>query len=701
MGLRDASIKRLYFLDSEHPYYFYQEIYNSSKNILIALGYFSGSAFGLGIDGLLNFVKNGEKIKILCNDKLFKPDLDAIREGYEFREDRKIKIDDFFALINEADSYEKFGFKCLSYLIALDRLDIKILRSSGLVHFKIGVAIDENDDMISFEGSVNYTISGLMHNNEQLHTTCSWKDDEDYEFVDSIYKKINRLWGKKNKDFEVIDGELLKNFLNNTFPVRDLNDLYVEFETLKNDILRNTLCLRNNPQLNRAVFFKFPEEYKIRDYQFEAIKNWEKNNYKSLFAMATGTGKTLTALFAVNSLSFSLPDLTYILIIVPLRDLIDQWDADLKSIFDGSVIKIHGGNRRWLDELKSIKIRNFSGRNPSVIICTYQSYAKHKDTIISQLFLHKSLIIADEVHRFGSEGLRSLLPEEIKYRIGLSATPKREYDEEGTNVIFDYFCEHNDPFVVDIKKAIEMEVLCPYFYYPIFVELTEKELREYSTISERIRRIIISSEDIKKNNLENKSLTLLLKRRHRIIEQAENKISAFRDLIENLEKSKNSVHKAIVYVPEGTNDGEELINHYSRILWHEFQISNSKYVQGANKQLLDDFKNDLIRVLVAKKRLDEGVNIPQIRKAFFISSSTAEREFVQRRGRVLRKAEGKDYAEIFDFLVVPPKYFDIQLLDSDIKSIIKNELKRAESFASNAKNKYKALRLIEKEFDYL
>jgi superfamily II DNA or RNA helicase len=311
------------------------------------------------------------------------------------------------------------------------------------------------------------------------------------------------------------------------------------------------------------------------------------------------------------------------------------------------------------------------------------------------------LIIADEVHRFGSEGLRELLPEGIKYRIGLSATPKREFDEEGTAAIFDYFCEHNEPFVIDIKQAIELEILCPYNYYPIFVELTEEELREYSTLSERIRRVMITSKDSKQNKSEKKSLTLLLKRRHRIIEQAENKISAFREQIEYLKNSESSIHKAIVYVPEGTSDGEELINHYSRILWHEFQIPNSKYVQGAKKQLLDDFKNGFIRVLLAKKRLDEGVNIPQIRQAFFISSSTVEREFVQRRGRILRKAEDKEYAEIFDFLVVPPKYFDIQLLDSDIKSIVKNELKRAESFALNAKNKYKALRLIEKEYDNL
>lgn len=694
MNLREATIKRLYFLDADHPYEFYRELYRCSSEIIIALGYFSGSAFGLGAEGLLDFLKREGTIKILCNDKLYKPDIDAITAGYDLKNHKNITLADIEELFNNIDEFEQFGFKCLSFLIAASRLEIKILRSTGLVHFKIGVASDSKGNNISFEGSVNYTISGLIHNNEQLHITKSWNNSEDSSFVQDIKSKISILWEGKNNNFEVIDGETIKDLISEHFPPRDITELETEYLLLEKKLAEIRNSIINLNEKKGVLFFNFPSSYKPRDYQIEAINNWEKHNFKTLFAMATGTGKTLTALFAINTLYFNKPNLTFILIVVPLKDLVNQWFKDIEPYFNGDIIRISSGNPNWFDQLRSAKIKNVGMHSPTVIVCTYQSYGLHNKRILDQLQNKRTIIIADEVHRFGSESLKALLPNDIDYRIGLSATPEREFDAEGTEAIYNYFCPHDDPFVMTIKDAIDREILCPYYYHPILVNLTDGELADYCMLTEKIRKLSRNDDDKISKSKPNETLTLLLKKRHRIIEQAYNKLNSFIELLDQLHKEGKTIEKAIVYVPEGKKEGKELINEYSHVLWKTYGIMTSKYVQGSKSKLLDNFRKGYTKVLVAKKRLDEGVDIPEVKQAFFIASSTVQREFVQRRGRILRKSKNKDYAEIFDFLIVPPSNYDIQISEHDVESIKKGELKRAKHFAENALNKYDALQKL-------
>ncbi len=694
MNLQNANIKTIYFLDTYRPYEFYDELYRNSLKITFALGYFSSSAFNIGVEGILSFINNGGYLRILCNDKLFQQDINAITDGYSLRETSSITIDAVQKLFAGLDEYNTFGFKCISLLIALNRLDIKILQADALVHFKIGYAEDGLGNTISFDGSVNYTISGLLFNNEQLHTTKSWNNDCDNTTVKHIQEKIDNLWNEKYPEYTTISGDKLKELILEQFPVRDSSELNNEFAILKKHYL-SVLEIENNLIDMAPSFFSIPKSVKPFEHQLAAIINWENHNYQTIFAMATGTGKTLAAIFAINNVEFS-KKITSILIIVPLIDLISQWKEDLERFYNGRIVNIEGTSS-WEKELINFSLQNIYNNEKLIIIATYASYSKKQKEILSYLDIKKTIIVADEVHRFGSLNLLTKLPLEIRYRIGLSATPEREYDIDGTDAIFDYFCPHKDPFIITIEDAIRLKLLCEYNYYPQFVELTDSEIEEYASLSVKIRQL--SASQVNKHHERKKekdeTIELLLKKRHRIIEQARNKLIAFQNLIEELVRTSHPIKNAVMYVPEGMQDDKSVIDEYTKVLWDIAHVRIAKYTQNASKQILEDFKEGRIDVLAAKKRLDEGINIPAITQAFFISSSTVEREFVQRRGRILRKTQTEKIAEIFDFLVIPSRDSDLSINDADIKSMKSGEIKRANIFVENAKNHFEAKRKID------
>lgn len=302
--------------------------------------------------------------------------------------------------------------------------------------------------------------------------------------------------------------------------------------------------------------------------------------------------------------------------------------------------------------------------------------------------LDKTLIIADEVHKFGAETYSKKLPEKIKYRIGLSATPKRPYDNKGTKAIFDYFCPSEKPYEFPIEKAINADMLCHYEYHPEIVALTDFEMEDYERISEKVSRLsAIVNNSPHADREDEQKLEQLLKERHRIIERAENKKEVFLEIMQKeICKYKD---KTIVFCPDGTDkDGNDFLETYKTELWKQFLskgkiVRMSEYIQGTKREIIEGFTAGAIDILFAKQRLNEGIDIPAAKRAFFIASSTSEREFIQRRGRVLRKSPetNKKLAEIFDFIVVPPDKNSVYA-----KSILDNEIKRAMDFAATADN---------------
>ena len=688
MSLRDAEIERLYFLTGVHPADFFESCYSQANELVMALGYFSGSAFGVVPSGLLEFIRRDGRMRIVCNDRLYQPDIDAIRSAHTDQNRERITRETFIEFLRNAHPVREFGFKCLSYMIQLGTLELKIARASSLVHYKLGSFSDSDGNKVLFTGSVNYTISGLLFNKEQIQTTLSWSNNADRQFVFDTDAQIRAILNNQVKDFDVIDSSELTDSICEQFPVGDLKELENEYSLLSKEMVKLRSSIGN--VCPDGGFFSFPAGIQPRGYQSEAISYWVDQRWKGLLSMATGTGKTLTSLFAVDMISRTLNHVSTVLILVPKNDLVHQWTNEVKEYYDGELIASTEGLERWKRRLSSVALLRYAEERRLVMIFTYDSFVSNTSSILSRIPVNDTVLIADEVHNFGSELRRKQLPLTIPFRIGLSATPTRQFDKEGTEAIYEYFCQNSAPYEISISDAIRLRVLVPYKYFPIKVLLTEEEGETYSSLTNEIVRLSSMTSDTNINS-DQSFLSLKLKERHRIIERAENKEVALIEALSIHIKRFGPIVRALFFVPDGSIDGELYSRRYIRLLVERFSLRVAEYVGGSSSTLLTGFAKGDIQALVVKQMLNEGVNIPSVDVAFFISSSTTEREFVQRRGRVLRKAPGKQVAYIYDLVVVPPPGVNSP---SFAKSILQGETRRLQLFSDNAQNSAESSRLL-------
>lgn len=685
---------------------FYIPVLEKAVSYKRSVGYFSSTSLVQITKGVLGLIKNGGTIDLVASPYLSKEDEEAIRVGYENRTkiienalNRSLQED-----IKNPFSQERLNL--LACLIEKGILNIKIAftenekeKTIGMYHEKLGLMEDASGNKIAFSGSMNESYNAMVNNYETVDVFCSWKSESEKTRVLQKEEAFSKIWGNYDSKLKVMSFPSIEKSILDKYK-RHSN---INFNLDKEELTKKTEYGFSEPEplvlRDSGKFIDFNGEKKARPHQVKAIENFIQNNYQSLFAMATGTGKTLTSLFSLNELAKNVL-IKSVLIVVPLKDLVDQWQEDIEPYFNGEIITVRSG-LEWKEKLSDISLLKLLDKekytSKLIIITTYDSFCLNDEKILNSLDIEHTLIIADEVHKFGAVSYQRKLPEKIKYRIGLSATPKRPYDEKGTSAIFDYFCPSENFYEFSIKDAIDADMLCHYDYHPILVSLTDFEMDDYEIISEKISRlsvIVNNSEAVTKE--EKESLEQLLKQRHRIIERASNKKEIFLDkMLEEIKKYKD---KTIIFAPDGKDEnGNDLLNSYKTDLWQKLMskgkiISMKEYVQGTEKTVIDSFTQGGIDIIFAKQRLNEGIDIPAAKRAFFIASSTSEREFIQRRGRVLRKHSSKNKAEIFDFIVIPS-----DLNSKYAHSIIDNEIKRAMDFAATADN-YKEIEQILRKY---
>lgn len=684
MSFKSIELKTEYrSLHDNIPRDFYIPLLSEAVSYKRSVGFFSSSILSHIALGIASLAKNGGYIQMVASPQLSSQDIEAIKKGYDERQKREIIQTALFRELKEpATLVERERLNLLASLIANGTMDIKIaVTKSGMYHEKLGLLEDREHNIVAFSGSPNETAFALEHNYETMDVYTSWADSENR--IEKKVKSFNSIWNGTEENLTTIDFPELTVEIIKRYKKTEIN--YDDYEKKEDEWI---LCDSGNIE-TYETFFSFPPDKKPRPHQTKAIQQFVANSFSCLFAMATGTGKTLTALFSANELSRYIR-LEKIIIIVPLKDLVDQWEKDIRSCFNGDVITIRSGVE-WKEKLSQINILSLLNPNNKntklVLITTYDSFCRNSEKILASFNPESSLIIADEVHKFGAETYSKKLPENLKYRIGLSATPKRPYDDKGTQAIFDYFCPSGNVYEFSINDAIQNNMLCHYNYHPKLVHLTDFEMDDYCAISEKISKMSAYINNANTTKDEKQIYEQMLKQRHRIIERATNKKDLFLETM--TAEIKKYVDKTIIFCPEGKDECEnDLLTIYKTELWQQLVktgkvIVMSEYVQGTKKEIIERFANGAIDILFAKQRLNEGIDIPEARRAFFIASSTSEREFIQRRGRVLRIADGKKIAEIFDFIVVPPAEF---LNSQYAKSIIDNEIKRAMDFAKNADN---------------
>jgi DNA phosphorothioation system restriction enzyme len=430
---------------------------------------------------------------------------------------------------------------------------------------------------------------------------------------------------------------------------------------------------------------KLPIDLQLRSYQQQAIGNWFKNQGRGTLKMATGAGKTITALAIAHQL-YQQIGLQVLIIVCPFRHLVSQWGRECEKFNLQPILaceSIHKWQSKFAYQLARINTRQQKfltviTTNETLITPGFQSQLKYLPD--------RTLIIGDEVHNLGAKKRESSLPRNVGLRLALSATPERHYDEIGTQNILDYFGDILQPEFT-LKDAIDCGALVHYLYYPILVELTVEESDRYLKLTHAIgRKLLYNSRDRAASSAEfdTPDLTPLLMQRARLVGAAANKLVALKTLMqERLDTSHT-----LFYCGDGSSDSTQQLTAVTHLLGNELGYRVNTYTSATSlpdrEQLRQQFESGALQGLVAIRCLDEGIDIPAIRHAVILASSTNPRQFIQRRGRILRPDVGKDRATLYDFVVLPPE------LDRDTlaieRNLLKKELLRLIEFADLADN---------------
>ena len=728
------------------PVGFFSDCLCNSMTFDLMLGFFSSSAISVLSDGFASFLHNGGKMRLIINDILTEQDKKAIQAGLEPETIiPAFDIDNIELLKDTLSERGVHFFECLSWLIRNERIEIKIiapLDGEGIAHTKCGIFSD-GISQVAFEGSVNFSKTALIDNLESLTAFCSWDGHE--ETIEDIKQEFDITFYESNTAVRYIDVEHIKTKLLNTFEDKELVQLLEdEYEIIsKSTPTEMSLTVRTALNNAKAKVSKAIEKYKAdtegdrptpqfpypsgpREYQKLAFENWKNNKQKGLFAMATGTGKTITSL---NCLLEIYKRLGYYkaIILVPTITLVNQWEQECKKFKFSNIIKVCSKNAKWKDEVDGIKLSeqlDTTGKSYSyIIICTYASFARDKVlSDLSEFPKSQVLLIADEAHNMGAGGIFRKL-DAIPYlrRIGLSATPDRQFDDAVNARLRGFFgAEEEYTYEYSMEEAIEKGVLCKYNYYPHIVRLTTNEMEEYLKISEQLVKYFNYANKDFPSTADEILKTLLLKRK-RIIHKAANKIAAFKEIITDRYKTVGNLKYTLVYVPEGNapdnyeadifdkkdtipddQEAVHLIDEYTRIVR---DVSNHTTVcqftsDSSNRdQMLTDFANGDLEVLTSMKCLDEGVDVPRSELAIFCASTGNPRQFIQRRGRILRTHKDKKKAYIHD-LVVVPEINSAQASFTMEKSLLENELKRVRNFALLSENVHESLDTLDDILTY-
>jgi len=640
-------------------------------------GYFGSTIYIIAWSALQVFVEHGGKMRLICSPILSEKDKAAMTEGYSAKNDEVLQqelgmeMDSLFA-----DKKLEKPARVLACLIAEDILDIKIaVPETGLepdlqrlFHDKVGIFTDENGDSVGFRGSMNETLQGLSDdgNLESIDVFPSWLDKRDAFRAEGVISYFDELWtGAQPKARVYSFPEALRRKLIEKSNGYDWRELTKEIST--------TIFLSRKwiPDKKRGT--KKPREHQVR-----ALENWVKNNRRGILEHATGSGKTYTAICAIRD---ALDRGQTVLVLVPSRELLYQWKGEiLQNITDIKldILLCGDGNNAWrTKDLLTLWTRPNRSLNKIVIaIMDTASDEKFVSRVVSGSHL---LLVADEVHRIGSRKRRNILNIDAGERLGLSATPVRYGDPEGTAAVFDYFGGIIKP-VFTLEDAIRSGVLTKYYYYPQKVHLLPEEQDEWNTTTREINRLIaiLRAKDIPFKAMMSASpkLQTLLIRRARIVKQAANKVNLALDVIE---KHYEPGQKWIVYC----DSQGQLSDVLKLLLDHGYDAYEYfSEMQGDRVQTLKYFESKG-GILVSIRCLDEGVDIPSTTHALILASSKNPREFIQRRGRILRRFPGKYFAELYDAIVMPERSLD----DEDTSSsIIAGEISRAIQFGEWAEN---------------
>ncbi len=691
---------------------FYKPILQLSRTYDRAVGFFSSSGLANIATGLLPFIKNGGNIRLIASPILSEEDISAIEEGYKKRED--VVMNAISRELNNPDNYKYANrLNLLANLIADNRLDIRIAlteknKKFGIYHEKMGIFVDEDGNSIAFSGSMNESVTAMESNYEAIDVFCSWKNSDQQERIEQKKKVFEDIWNGMEKgvctsEFPEIKDEIVKKYMRNKEDYLNVSEEEIEFEGLEEDA---------NFEEDVIYGARLPKGFGLHGYQEEAVVAWKENGYCGIFDMATGTGKTYTGLGAIARISEDLDDKLAVIICCPYQHLVEQWVEDIVKFNIKPIIGYSASSQKdWKKRLKNAVLDQKLCVNKREFFCFVTTNATYTSSFVQEQIRKirgNALLVVDEAHNFGAENLRKLMSDKFNYRLALSATLDRHGDPEGTQALYDYFGAKCIEY--DLERAIDEHKLTPYKYYPIIVSLSEVEREIHEDLSYKISKCLIHGKN-GKIKLSEKGKILALKRA-RVVAGAIGKIEALEEYIHPyINDNYILVYCGATKVIEADKDSSDVddedirqIDMVTSLLGNHLNMKVSQFTSKEDIEEREILKKEFsegknLQALIAIKCLDEGVNIPKIKVAFILASTTNPKEYIQRRGRVLRKADGKEYAEIYDFITLPRPLDEVPMLtEEQMKrelSLVKNELCRAEEFSRIAMNKVSAISVLD------
>jgi superfamily II DNA or RNA helicase len=649
---------------------FYERAIAGSNSYDRAVAYFRSSILVLSGAAWADFAERGGKIRIACAPELTAGDIESIAAGEDARE---IVAESVISVLNQLRASDCHDIaQLLSSLVALDVLDFRFLVPRGnLFHEKTGIFSDSAGNAISFVGSANETWNAWspIGNHEAFEVFTSWSANASR--VEAHQAMFDRLWLGSEPEISTYD---LTSAIRDEI-IRTAGDDPME------DVRR--FSVRDGEARGSINVADSAAPRSLLDYQRECIENWHASGERGVVRFATGAGKTVTALAAVREWTASGRPA---LILVPSRLLLEQWSKEARIDLPSStrMLLVGGGHTEWKKPGVLLSfLRNESQASPRVVIAILAS-ASTRAFMGQALNSRDLLIVCDEVHNIGSPDYRRLLSVPSKARLGLSATPERFGDAEGTALIREFFGDDLAP-QIEIRDAIARGRLCPYDYFVSTVDLVDEEAERYQRLTDEIisRSAQHRDDDARRQD---DLLKRLLIARARIIKGASAKPAEIARVVAS---RITGDQRWLVYC----EDFHQLVATRQELA--ALGIESDQYhtrMPGDPIATLRRFERDG-GVLVSIRCLDEGIDIPSITHAVIAASSKNPRQFIQRRGRVLRASPdtGKSRAEIHDILVIPTS--DGAISKQAIDRLVIGEVERGRLFATDADNEVGRVRL--------
>lgn len=659
--------------------------FQSADRVDCMVGFFSSAILASLAPGLATYLgQPGRKFRLVISPMLSSDDHRAIEDG--LKSITEVAAEIMEQALMTVDLLQQHTLKCLSHLLRRGQMEIKIaVMEDALFHPKVWL-FHRGDDLLAVHGSSNVTYSGIRKNVEQVATSKSWEDANQRFTTDKLSEGFMRLWENREDSCivvpmpDAIREKMIRNYASEAAPTEnDLRDLYARAKELMERSQEPY-----DPLPLPSTVFSIPAGLRYADgpfqHQGQAVDAWYAAGFRGVLEMATGSGKTITSMIGAYRL-FEGHKPLLIVVAAPYVPLIEQWCDEIAPFGLKPInLTVVGGAQKRASVLQKVRRRLRTGLSEAEVVVVSH------DTLCSPEFLEavasfecERLLIADEAHNLGRPSFIGNPPHFFEHRLALSATPIRQYDEEGTEALLEFFGPV--AFSFPLEQAIG-RCLVEYDYYVHPVYLTATEMDEWHDLTAKIRQNAWRSVDGKPDEY----MAKLLRDRRALLETADGKVAALSTLLDK--EDLGNLRHTLIYTTDKAPRQLELVNRLlreKRLLFHQLTAEETGN-RDETRRIIRSFQDAEIQVLTAKRVLDEGVNIPQICRAYILASTTVERQWIQRRGRLLRtcSAINKTYSTIHDFLALPPSME--QGLDPDAKSLVRSELKRAQEFARLARN---------------